>query len=143
MSDKVKFIKDGKVRNISKRELNTWNPEEHGWARVEPSNEAKAAQEKAAKEAEEKAAAEKKAAEDAAAKAKAEAETTGSISAAATSEEFSIEGKTSKEFKTDKIEAIKAALTGKSVEQIEAFFTGEDRQSMTIAKLELIEKASA
>lgn len=145
MSDKVKFTRDGVTRNISKRELHTWNPEDHGWVRVEASNEAKAAQEKAAKEKE---AAERKKQEDEAAKAKAaeakaaeekKAEAANATTPSAdAAQEFSIEGKISKEFKTEKIEAIKAALTGKSSEEVEAFFAGEDRQSMLIAKMDLI-----
>lgn len=145
----IQITRDGVTRNVSEREMLVVDYASQGWKLVEPSDEAgkalelkqkeKEAQDKAEAEAKQKAAE----AEAAAAKAKeeeeAEAARKAAEAAATNDNQFSIEGKTSKDFGTKDLASIKAALQGASAETIEAFFATEDRQTMMLAKIELVE----
>lgn len=145
----IQIIRDGVTRNVSEREMLVVDYASQGWKRVEPSDEAgkalelkqkeKEAQDKAEAEAKQKAAE----AEEKAVKAKeeeeAEAARKAAEAAAAGENQLSIEGKTSKDFGTKDLASIKAALQGASAETIEAFFATEDRQTMMLAKIELVE----
>ena len=148
----IQITRDGVTRRVSEREMLVVDYASQGWKRVEPSDEAGKALELKQKEKEEQdkaeAEAKQKAAEAEAAAAKAkqqeeeaaeEAAIKAAEAAATNDNQFSIEGKTSKDFGTKDLASIKAALQGASAETIEAFFATEDRQTMMLAKIELVE----
>ena len=126
----VKMVRDGITRNFSERDIIVLKPETEGWVRVEATAEVANIQQPKAE------AAPQPKAEPAEAKPEPKAEP--AAEAANNDAPFSIEGKTSKDFSTKDIANIKAALVGKSAEEIGAFFANEDRSTMLMAKPENI-----